>query len=698
MLSNGGDQFFSSINQFAGEDYFTMFSYPLLHGNPENALENPNAVVISEEMAIKMFQTTNAIGKTIEWLDDEYQGSYTVSGVFKTIPKSSSDYFDAVFNIEAFIAQNEDLRDWRDSDASTYVLLKPNTSLAGFNGKIKNFLKTINENFPETYLAQPYVDRYLYGNYENGEVSGGRIQYVRLFSIIALLILIIACVNFMNMATAKASTRIKEIGVKKTVGANRKLLLLQFTTESITIAAIAMIIALLIVWLILPEFNEISGKRLFLTFDLNFILWILLITLSTGILAGIYPALYLSGLSALNGLKGKLAKNIKGHFTRQGMVVFQFVASVILIVSVLIVYKQMEFIQSKNLGYNKENIIWFSLGVLDSNSNESEELRGMTSEDIDYFLQVLHNTPGVINASNFRHTLMSDFGTTTGLDWPGKDSELDALFAQVSGGYDFIETMQMEIKEGRQFSRKFKTDREKIIFNEAAIEQMSMKDPIGKIINLWGEDREIIGVVKNFHIDRLYKKVLPVFMKLDNGGFSHNIMVRLELGNENATINRIRRIFKDYFIEGTPFEFSFLSESYQDLYKSEQRVVALSKYFAGLAIIISCLGLFGLATFTAERRRKEISIRKVLGQSASQVTVMLSREFAKLVLVAIVIALPIAYLLTNNWLSGFAYRIPLKVWYFLGAGLVALVIAMMTVGSQAFRAANKNPVNALREE
>ncbi len=698
LLSDGGDQFFSSAIQFASEDYFTMFTFPLLHGNPAQVLANTNSVVISEGMSNKLFQTTNAVGKTVEWLHDEFGGTYMVSGVFKELPKSSTAQFDAVFNLEVFIAQNEDLREWDDSDAQTYAVLIPNTNLTSFNAKIKNFLKTKNEHFPETYLAQPYAERYLHGNYEYGMVSGGRIQYVRLFSIIALLILVIACVNFINMATAKASTRIKEIGVKKSVGAKRKSLMVQFTAESIVTATIAMLLALVIVKLLLSQFNEISGKALTLNVSIDLLLGILLITLFTGIAAGIYPALYLSGLSVLNGLKGRLVKNFGGNFARKGLVIFQFVISVILIVSVFIVYKQMEFIQSKNLGFNKENVIWFSSGVMEANLNKTEDATGMSTGDIENFVGLLKNTPGVVNASNFRHTMMADFGTTTGLSWPGQNNEQDALFAQIAGGYDFIETMQIELKEGRTYSKKFQTENEKIIFNEAAIEQMGMKNPIGKVINLWGEDREIIGIVKNFHIDKLYKKVLPVFMTLSNSNFASNIMVKMESSKETATIERIKKVYQDYFISGMPFEFDFLNENYQALYESESRVATLSKYFAGLAILISCLGLFGLAIFTAERRKKEIGIRKVLGQSAAQVTVMLSSEFAKLVLLSILIALPIAYLLANNWLSGFAYRIPLQVWYFIGAGLVALVVAMLTVGSEAIRAANRNPVNSLREE
>ncbi|WP_299533460.1 ABC transporter permease [Ulvibacterium sp.] len=698
LLSDGGNRFFKAINQFAGKDYFNMFTFPLRHGNPDEVLAHTNSVVISEEMAEKLFLTKNAVGKTLEWLHDEYGGSYTVSGVFKKLPKNSTAQFDAVFNMEVFIAQNEDLRDWRDSDAKTYVLLESNTDLPAFNAKIKNFLKTRNENFPETYLVQRYSERYLYGNYENGTVAGGRIQYVRLFSLIALLILIIACVNFINMATATASTRMKEIGVKKSVGAKRKSLMLQFVMESIMMVTVSILMALVVVKLVLPQFNGISGKELTLSFNTGLILGMVIITLATGIAAGAYPALYLSGLSALNGLKGQLLKSFSGNFARKGLVIFQFVTSVILIVSVIIVYKQMDFIQDKNLGFNRNNVIWFSSGVLGADTGKAEDVKEMSTVHIEGFVQLLRNTPGVLNASNFRHTMMADFGTTTGIDWPGKDTERDALFAQIAGGYDFIETLQMELKEGRTYSRNFKTEKEKIIFNEAAIAQMGIEDPIGKVINLWGEDREIIGVVKNFHIDKLYKKILPVFMTLSDTGFASKIVVRMEPGTTTATLERIKQVYRDYFISEMPFEFSFLDQNYQSLYESEKRVAALSKYFAGLAILISCLGLFGLAIFTSERRKKEISIRKVLGQSAAQVAVMLSSEFTKLVLISVLIGLPIAYVLAQNWLSGFAYRIPLQVSYFLVAGIAAIAIAMLTVGSQAIRAANHNPVEGLREE
>ncbi|MEE9362018.1 MAG: ABC transporter permease [Cellulophaga sp.] len=698
LLTDGGDKFFGSNNQFASKDYFSIFSYPLIHGSPNQVLANTNGVVISEVIAKKLFQTTDAIGKTIEWIHDEYGGTYTVSGVFKELPKKSTVQFDAVFHMDVFLAQNDDLTEWNNSDLMTYAVLESNASLNSFNNKIEGFLQTKGKNFPETYFAQVYGERYLRGNYENGVVSGGRIEYVYLFSLIALLILIIACINFINMATAKASTRIKEIGVKKSVGAQRKGLMIQFTAESLVTASISMVFALFMVALFLPQFNVISGKEMVLAPDTKLVVGIFSITIGTGVIAGIYPALYLSSLSVLNGLKGKLVQNKGGHFIRKSLVVFQFSTAVVLIASVLIVYKQMSFIHKKNLGFNKEQIIWFSSGVLESNMNTVGGTGGLSVAQIESFLQILKNTPGVVNASNFRHTMMADFGTTTGVNWAGKNENQNAQFAQISGGYDFIETMQMQLKEGRLFSRDFKAEREKIIFNEAAIEQMGMKNPIGKVISLWGEDKEIVGVVKDFHVDKMYNKVMPVFMKLDDNNFASNIMVRLEPNNTATAIERVKEAYQNYFIKGAPFDFKFLNDNYQALYEGEKRVAELSKYFAGLAMLISCLGLFGLTAFTAEQRKKEIGVRKVLGASIMNIAQMLSKDFLKLVMIALVLGFPIAYWLMNDWLQTFAYRINIGWETFLIAGVAALLIALFTVSFQSIRAALMNPVKSLRSE
>ena len=698
LLSNGEGQFFSSENQFAGKNYFSIFSFPLAHGRIDEVLSNPNGVVISEEMARKLYGNSNAIGKALEWVHDEYGGAYTITGVFKTLPQNSTVQFDAVFHLDVFLAENDDLTDWKNSDLKTFALLKPEVELGTFNQKLKNFLQTKDKNQDGTYFAQLFSEKYLHGNYAKGKPLGGRISYVRLFIIIALLILVIACVNFINLSTAKASTRTKEIGIKKVVGAAPKKLVFQFTIESIITSSIAMGIAILVVYTFLKELNTISGKQLGLEFDNTLILGILCITIGAGLIAGLYPAFYMSHLSALHGLKGKVSERHGEKRFRKGLVVFQFVISIVLIAAVSIVYKQMHFVFKKNLGYEKEHIVWFSSGVLESNLNEVHESNGLSEDQIEHFLQTLKNIPGVVNAANFRHTMMADFGTTTGLHWPKMQVGQEVQFGQISGGYDFIETMQIRLKEGRHFSRAFKTEKEKIIFNETAIKKMGMKEPIGKVVSLWGEDKEVIGVVKDFHIDNLYSQVMPVFMKLDNNNFASNIMVRLHPKNKTATIQRIKAAYKDYFITGMPFELHYLDDNHQSLYEAEKRVADLSKYFAGMAILISCLGLFGLAIFSAERRKKEISIRKVLGQSIRQVTVMLSTEFLKLVFVAILIALPVAYFLAEGWLAQFAYSIPLHPGYFIGAGVAAMAIALLTVGSQSIRAAHRNPVDALRNE
>ena len=439
----------------------------------------------------------------------------------------------------------------------------------------------------------------------------------------------------------------------------------------------ALFVALLTVVLLLPQFNTIIGKQLTLQFDVNLIVLTLGITFITGLLAGSYPAIYLSGFNAVAVLKGKLNKSTGELWTRKGLVVVQFALSIILIVSVIVVYKQIEFVQNQNLGYAKDNIVYF-------------KAEGEIKEKLPTFLAELKNAPAIKNASSTTHSMIGH-NWSTSLEWEGMDPNSELNFQIVGVDYDFIETMDMEILAGRGFNRAF-GDSIGVIFNETAIKAMGLEDPIGKIV----EGRiPIVGIVKDFHFKSLHDEVEPLFMAIMPQ--VNKVMVRIEAGKEKEALKSIQGLYQA-FNPGFPFEYEFLDDNYKALYESEQQVATLSKYFAGMAILISCLGLFGLAIFTAERRKKEISIRKVLGQSASQVTVMLSSEFAKLVLLSILIALPIAYLLASNWLSGFAYRIPLQVWYFLGAGLVALLVAMLTVGSQAIRAANRNPVNALRDE
>jgi ABC-type antimicrobial peptide transport system permease subunit len=441
--------------------------------------------------------------------------------------------------------------------------------------------------------------------------------------------------------------------------------------------------AIFVVYLFLPQFNEITGKEIATAFDADVILLFFGVTIITGLISGSYPALYMSGFTIVKVMKGNVKGSLAELWARKGLVVFQFTLSIILIVSVTVIYKQIEFVQNKHLGYEKDNVIYFSqVGKVDKN--------------VDTFLSEITKLPGVISASSIGHSLLYRNNNTSGLDWEGKNLDDKILFENVRVNYNLLETLGMEVLEGRTFSNDFGADSTKIIFNEAAIKVMNMQDPIGKSIKLWEEyDLEIIGVVKDFHFQSLHEKVKPLFFVLSP--YTWNIMTRIQAGTEKKTLETLDAFYTD-FNPGFTFEYKFMDDTYQKHYAAEQRVSQLSRYFAGIAIIISCLGLFGLASFTAERRQKEIGVRRVLGSSIFNIVYLLSTDFTKLVGISILFAIPISYYLIIDWLEQFAFRIDLEIWFFMGAGFIALLIAWITVGSQALRAAQINPAQCLRDE
>lgn len=666
-------------------DFFKIFSYDLVQGNEDQVIADKSAIVISDELAIRLFNTTEGIvGKSIKL---DLGEDYMISGVFRKVPANSSEQFDFVFSLEKLKERYPGISNWGNTGPLTYVLLREGVDLKTFNAKIADYIKVKTENTItyRTLFMRPYSEGYLYGKYENGVQAGGRITYVKLFTAIALFILVIACINFMNLSTAKASRRIKEVGIKKAVGAGRRILILQYMSESIALSFLSLVAAILLVDLILPQFNTITGKHLDLVLNRNMIGILLTLTLFTGFLAGSYPALYLSSFNPATVLKGKLNTSLGELWARKGLVVFQFVLSILLIVSVVVVYKQIEYIQSKNLGYNKDNVIHFGRnGSLQSKTN------------LETFLSELNNIPGVVKASSTSHDLTGHNSGTSGLKWEGRDPEDKTEFENFTVNHDMIETLDIEMVAGRTFSRDFRADTASIIFNEAGIEFMGLKDPLGKTVVLWGREMQIIGIVKNFHFESLYENIKPAFFRYDPGNTYH-VMARIASGKEKETIAGIQRLYEK-INPGFAFEYSFLDDDYAQQYIAEQRVATLSRYFASLAILISCLGLFGLAAFTAERRLKEIGIRKVLGSTEFGIVVLLSKDFTRIVLTSIVIALPLSYFLTSYWLEDFVFRTPLHWWYFASAGVTALIIAWLTVGSQAIKAANINPSKCLKDE
>jgi ABC-type antimicrobial peptide transport system permease subunit len=686
---SAGDTYITAAGIFAEKDFFTIFSFDLIQGDKNIVLSDKKGVALSEATAIALFNTTeDIIGKAIEWQFPWGKEEAFVSGVFKNISPNSSSQFDFVLSFDIYkdIVGKESLH-WGNYGCNTFVVLKKGANIQNFNLKIEHFVKRKAGGSNVTLFVRPYSEYYLYGNYENGVQAGGRIEYVTLFTIIGIFILTIACINFMNLATAKASRRIKEVGIKKAIGANRKTLIFQYLGESMLLTFLSLLIAVLMVDLLLPQFNAVTGKHLYLNLNPNLILSLTVLILFTGLIAGSYPALYLSGFKPAAVLKGRFNTqpgSIVELFARKGLIVFQFTLSIIFIIAVLVIYKQIEFLQNKHLGYDKDNIIYF-------------RPEGRVAQRLETFLTEIKKIPGVVNASSIARSIVGAQNSTTGsFHWEGKDPKAIIPFQLIDCNYDMIETLGIEMKEGRAFSREFTADTSSIIFNEAGIEVMGLKNPVGKIFNLWGKDLKIVGVTKNFHFESLHEKVKPLFFRLVPEE-ADRFMVKLLAGKEKETIERVKQFYKN-FNPGFSFDYKFLDQEYQAQYNAEKRVAALSKYFAGLTILISCLGLFGLAAFTAERRFKEIGIRKVLGSSVFGIVWLLSSDFTKIVFVSILIALPLSYFITKYWLDSFAFKIELEWWYFIGAGVASLFIAWLTVGTQAIKAARINPTQCLHNE
>lgn len=686
ILSAQADRKVKGAGQFADQHFFSVFSYPLLQGNAAQVLQPPNAIVLSEQMARALFQNAeNAVGKPITWQIANFTRQCVVTGVFKDLPANSSNQFDFLLTIQAFRDPTLFRRsiNWDNHAPNTFLVLKNGTDVADFDKKITGFIKTKHADSKVDLFLQTYSDGYLHDQFEAGKLVGGRISYVKLFGLIALFILLIACINFMNLSTARASLRMKEVGIKKAIGISRTGLATQFMVESLALSFCSLLLATGIVYFMLPQFNALTGKVLDLQSSLGWVLPFLGIGLVTGLLAGSYPALYLSGFKPIAMLKAKSSRNVGELFARKGLVVMQFTLSIAFIVAVMVVYQQIQFVQTKNMGFNRDQVLQIGR-------------EGTLGAGMETFIAELKRIPGVAQASGISGGFLGINSFTTGLEWPGKQSDETLTFSNLTGTYDLIETLDIGIAEGRSFSKNFGSDSTSIVFNETAIAAMRLQNPIGQTIKLWGENHQIVGVVKDFHLQSLREPVKPAFFKLEPDR-STSIMARLETGKARETIGRIQE-FYTAFNPGNAFEYTFLNDDFQKQYAAENRVSALSKYFAGLAILLSCLGLFGLASFTAEQRTKEIGVRKVLGASVGSVVALLSKDFLKLVVLAILIASPVAYYFMQQWLADFAYRVDLQWWVFALAGVAAVGIAFLTVSFQSIRAARMNPVESLRSE
>ena len=681
-----GDKMMKMQGNHAGEDFFRMFSYRLIEGRAESALNTPDKIAISRKMAENFFGSPKAaIDKVIRF---ENRTDLKVSAVYENISPASSEKFDFLRSWKAYLKENQWATDWGNNGPRTYIMLRADANPAQVERKLTKFLDKYNKDQDAAFRIELGIQRadqmYLYSNFENGKISGGRIEYVRLFTAVAIFILLIACINFMNLTTARSVRRAKEIGVRKVVGAMRGVLMRQFVGEAILLSFLALIGAFVAVTLLLPAFNELTRKAIQLPFNQpGFWIGVAALATLTGLVSGSYPAFFLSSFNPIGVLKGTYKFSSGAVWFRKGLVVFQFVLSTVLIIGTIVISRQVDYAQTKNLGYDRENLIYV-------------QLEGELAAKFDLFKELASKKAGIQSISRITQAPTQISNGTGGVEWEGKDPAVKPMFTQAGVGYDFLKTMKIELQSGRDFSKDFASDSVAYIINEAALAKIGYTDPLGKPLSFWERPGKIIGIVKNFHFNSFHEPIAPLILRFERNIWG-TALIRTQPGKTKQALSSLEGVCKQLNPK-FPFTYQFSDEEYQKLYMSEQVISKLAKSFAFLAIFISCLGLLGLAMFTAEQRTKEIGIRKVLGASITSVFTLLSREFIFLVSIAFMIASPLAWWLMNNWLQDFAYRIDVSWWIFLVAGLLALVIALITVSFQAIKAALANPVKSLRTE
>ena len=686
----GNDKTIKAKGEYTGPDFFSMFSFPLLGGNATSALSGPADIAISNTLARKLFGSAGAaMGQTIRRDWQNQWKNFTVKAVFEDMQANSSLQFEFLINWQAYYEEHPWMQRWDNSGPMTVVLLQPNADPARVAAKLRHFLDKYDAKpipgYHAELMLQPFDEMYLQGNFKNGYLSGGRIEYVRLFTLVAIFLLLIACINYMNLTTARSLRRAREIGVRKVIGATKGSLIGQFLGEAILLAALAMVVALIAVWLLLPPFNSITGKQILLPFT-HGLFWLETagLTLLIGCLAGSYPALYLSSFRPIAVLKSAVRTGMGAVLFRKSLVVFQFAASILLIIGTIVVTRQVNYIQTMNLGYDRAALL-------------SIPIEGDLIQQYDLFKQQALHIPGVRQVTCMSAPPTDIYDGTVSVQWAGKPANFQPSFSFAVVGYDFTQTMKAQLLAGRDYSPAFPTDTTGFIINQEAASLMGMRDPLGHELNIWDRKGKIIGVIKDFHFGSVHDPIKPLILVFKHQIDDGHILVRTDPGQTAQALAGLKQLSRQ-LNPAFPFTYQFSDEAYQRLYKSETMTGTLSHYFAFLAILISCLGLLGLAIFTAEQRTKEIGIRKVLGAGTAQLFILLARDFLLLVLLAFVIATPVAAWAMQRWLEGYAYYAPLSGAIFVVAGLLAVAIALLTVSYHAVRTALANPVKSLRNE
>jgi len=682
-----GDKILKQDGYSAGQDFFNMFSYPLLEGNAKDALNSPNSISISRRMAVDFFGSpSSAIGKTIRY---ENKKDFSVKSVFEDLPAGVSDRFNYLTSWSSYVEDEPWAKEWGGVDPRTVIQLRPDANPALVENKIKlipNKFSTELEKDNRIELGLQHFDQYhLYSEFKNGYPAGGRIEYIRLFSLVAIFILLIACINFMNLTTARSVNRAKEIGVRKVMGALRSLLIRQFIGEAILLAMVSMTLALILTSLALPAFNQLTGKEIAVPFN-SFGFWLSIsgLSLLTGIFSGSYPAFFLSAFNPIQVLKGTLKSGLRAVWFRKGLVVFQFVLSIVLIISTILISRQIHFVQNANIGYNRENLLYIPI-------------EGTLSDKLDVFHSEALKLPGIMNVSALTEDPTEMNNGILSIGWVGKDPNEHVRFIHDAIGPDFMGTMKLQMVAGRAFPSDGSFDSLGSIINETAAKLMGYKDPIGKPIFFGNFQDHIVGVVRDFHFRSLHDPIQPLVLKMGKNNWYSTALVRTQTGKTKEALAGLKKLCKELNPQ-FPFTYKFSDEEYAKLYRSDEVIGSLSVIFAVLAIFISCLGLLGLSIFTASQRVREIGVRKVLGASVSSLFALLSKEFLLLVGLAFFIAAPLGWWAMDHWLNNFSYRAPVPWWVFGISGALAMLIALATVCIQALKSANANPVNSLRSE
>lgn len=700
-----GEKVFSEERFFwADPTIFDVFTIPFIKGNPKTALSKPNTVVITQTMAKKYFGNENPMGKI---LNADRRRDYLITGVVEDVPHNSHFHFDFLGSLSTY--EDSKSQVWISNNYYTYFVLQKGVSYKAFEPKLKELvvkyvgpqiekatgvsLETfIAQGAAYGYFVQPLTDIHLFSNLEHELEPNSDITYVYIFSLIAVAILVIACINFMNLATARATRRTKEVGIRKTLGSLRSQLIRQFLAESFIMSFLAVAIALLIVELLLPWFGNFTGKHLGIHYLSNYFAVPLLIglVLLVGFMAGIYPSFFLASFKPVEVLKGTLQKSGKHPWLRSGLVIFQFTVSIILFIGTFVVYNQLDFIRNRRLGFNKEQLVVIK---------KTDDI----TQKIEPFKEELLKLPGVIHATNTT-TLPGKNFSSNAHQVAGAAGEETHLVWSMRSDTNFAETFEVEMVDGRFFSRDFSTDTSAVVLNQAAVKTLGLTDPIGKVIVELGStpdksiNFQVIGVMKDFHFESLHQKIRPMLIKLirknQAGKF---VTVRVKPGNIPMTLSQMESIWRTFALNQA-FEYVWFDRDFARIYEAEERTGQVFAVFSIIAICVACLGLLGLAAFTTEQRTREIGIRKALGASITGIVMMLSREFIRWVLAANIIAWPVAYFITRGWLQSFAYRVDIEIQMFLFSTVLAIIIAFVTVSYQVIKAALANPVEALKYE